>query len=325
MISWKKYLADAITDPLVLADILQLDPQWAKKAITATEKFPLMVPKPYLDRIQPGDPKDPLLLQVLPKQEENDSHPLYTKDPLQESLCSPTKSLLHKYKSRALLTLAGSCSINCRYCFRRHFPYQEHQIKTQLWPTTLQYIKDSPDINEVILSGGEPLLVNDEKLLELWTLISDIPTIKRIRIHTRMPIAIPQRITDSFIKVLQSSHIRPIVTIHCNHPQEIDSSVSHALNQLHSAHIPVLNQSVLLRNINDSYHILAMLSEKLFDNHVQPYYLHLPDPVEGTSHFDISLDQAKAIYQQLQHELPGFLVPKLVRETAKRLCKTIIS
>ena len=286
--------------------------------------FPLRVPRPYASRIQRGNPLDPLLRQVLPVKLEKQKLPDYVSDPLNEASSNIMPGIIHKYHGRVLLILAGSCAINCRYCFRRSFPYQANQNSQAEWNLALNYIRQHEDISEVILSGGEPLINSDERLRQLVNNIAEIAHVKRLRIHTRMPIVIPQRVTAKMLDWLTDTRLQPIVVLHSNHAAEIDENVRTALDKMKARGITLLNQSVLLKAINDDVETLRQLSERLFDVGVMPYYLHLLDKVEGAAHFDVPTKRAQQLVGQLCAQLPGYLVPKLVRECAGEPSKTSI-
>jgi EF-P beta-lysylation protein EpmB len=323
--SWQEELKELIQSPQTLIDRLQLGQEWLEPAEKAARHFPLRVTESYLSRIRQGDPYDPLLLQVLPLAEELDTRTGYDKDPLDESRFNPVPGLVHKYRSRVLLIAATQCAINCRYCFRRHFPYEDNQLGRPEWHQALGYIRQAPEINEVILSGGDPLSLSDKQLAWLVHQIADIGHIKRLRIHSRYPIILPSRITSGLIEAVKHPRLRTLMVMHCNHPQEIDDHVRRGVNTLTESGFQVLNQSVLLKKINDNSRILATLSESLFDIGVLPYYLHLLDKVEGAAHFTVSDEDAKALYGELLTLLPGYLVPKLVRETPHEGSKTPVS
>ena len=297
-------------------DIDDLDP--------ISTDFPLRVPRPYALRIQRGNPHDPLLRQVLPLVQENQSVPGYVSDPLYETNSNIMPGIIHKYHGRVLLILAGSCAINCRYCFRRSFPYQANQNSQAEWDVALDYIRQHNNISEVILSGGEPLINSDERLRQLVNSIEAITHVKRLRIHTRLPIVIPQRVTSDMLDWLTCSRLQPVVVLHTNHAAEIDAEVFAALHKIKSRGITLLNQSVLLKGVNDDVDTLKQLSERLFEAGVMPYYLHLLDKVEGAAHFDVPMPRAQQIVGQLCAKLPGYLVPKLVRECAGEPAKTPI-
>ena len=270
--------------------------------------FPLQIPKSFLSRIKPNDRKDPLLLQILPTEYENKNVTGFNKDPLQENKYSPISGLIHKHQDRVLLLVTDHCAINCRFCFRRYF-----REKLSDWEKVFSYIESNILINEVVLSGGDPLMLTSKKLREILDRLNSIDHIARIRIHSRLPIVMPDRI-DS--KLLQNK--KPIIlVVHCNHPNEINKEVAKKLKLLKKKNITIFNQSVLLRNINDSADILISLSEKLFACGVLPYYLHMLDKVKGSAHFYVNLDRAKKIYHIMKARLPGYLVPKLVLETKK--------
>lgn len=321
--SWQQLLSASVTTPEDLLRRLQLDPDiWLAGAREGHRLFPLRVPEPYLERIVPGDPADPLLLQVLPLSAEADSEPGFVRDPLQESGSMPATGLIRKYQSRALLMVTGQCAINCRYCFRRHFPYDEHRLSPRDREEALASLANDTRINEVIFSGGDPLVAGD-RLLSSWAeSLADIPHIRRLRIHTRLPVVIPQRVCDSLLAWLSESPLQVVMVIHTNHPAELDAGTQYALGRLKAAGVTLLNQSVILNGVNNSAEVLADLSERLFECGVLPYYLHAFDPVEGAHHFDVSDDTARELVRQLIGMLPGFLVPKLVREIPERPGKT---
>jgi len=304
---------------------LQLTPEQLSISHQAAKDFPLRVPRAFVDRMEIGNPNDPLLAQVLPVIEETLVVKGYSSDPLDEIDHNPIPGVVHKYRNRLLLIVSPSCAINCRYCFRRHFPYQENRQSKQQWQKALDYISSTKELNEVIFSGGDPLAANDSFLGWLTEQIANIPHIKRLRIHTRLPVVIPSRIDDQFLRWATGTRLLPIMVLHINHSNEINLALLKAVQRLLSKGIRVLNQTVLLKGINDSAQALVDLSESLYDIGVTPYYLHLLDPVAGASHFDIPITQSQAIYAELQATLPGFLVPKLVREIPGEQSKTIMS
>lgn len=323
--TWQQELSDVVTSFQELADLLNLDVAHIAAGHDASRQFALRVPRPYLLRIQKGNLKDPLLLQVLPQAQEMSPMEGFNNDPLQESQHNPIPGLLHKYHNRVLLTLAASCAINCRYCFRRHFPYQDNVVGLEGLTPALHYIKENTNIDEIILSGGEPLLMKDNQLQKLFNNIAAIRHVTRVRIHTRLPIVIPSRVTDSLVKILTDTRLNVVVVVHCNHPNELDDQVGHSLQLLSDNNITMLNQSVLLRDVNDSADVLCQLSNALFSMGVLPYYLHMLDPVAGSAHFKVDESRAKIIYQQLQAMTSGYLVPKLVVEQPKKPNKILVT
>jgi EF-P beta-lysylation protein EpmB len=265
-----------------------------------------------------------LLRQVLPLAAESEEQPGYVRDPLRESDAIPAPGLIRKYRSRALLMVTGQCAINCRYCFRRHFPYPDHRLAPEQRDQVIATLKASPEINEVILSGGDPLAVND-RLLAAWArALATVPSLTRLRIHSRLPIVIPQRVDDALLEWISECPLSLVLVIHVNHPREIDDTVRHALAKLRDAGVTLLNQSVVLRGVNDDADTLSQLSESLFEAGVLPYYLHAFDPVAGAHHFDVSDDEARVLVRALQARLPGYLVPRLVREVPERPGKTLL-
>lgn len=313
---WKRHLADAVSSPTELWQILGLDPALLPAAIAAGRDFPLRVPRGFLARIRPGDPHDPLLLQVLPAAAELESPAGFGRDPVGDLETSPAPGLLHKYRGRVLLVATGACAVHCRYCFRRHFPYAEHQPWGEGWAEALAYVEADRTIEEVILSGGDPLALADDKLAELESRIAAIPHVVRLRLHTRLPVVLPERVDDALLGWLGASRLEKVVVIHANHPREIDAEVEAALARLADAGCTLLNQSVLLAGVNDDAETLATLSKTLFAAGVLPYYLHLLDRVEGAAHFEVAEAAARRLHRELRARLPGYLVPRLVREVA---------
>jgi len=276
----------------------------------------MRVPKEFIDRIKKGDPDDPLLKQILPVKDEEFEVDGFTTDPLAEMDTQVVPGLLHKYHGRALLIVTGTCAIHCRYCFRRHFPYTESNPAKDNWQQALDHIKNDPSISEIILSGGDPLTLPDHRLLDLIQKLSDISHLQRLRIHSRLPIILPDRVNEHMIKWLTNTRLKSVLVVHTNHGNELDKNVATAMQRLHDINIPVFNQSVLLKGINDSAEILADLSERLFDIGIIPYYLHMLDPVAGAAHFKVDEASARSIMLKLYKTLPGYLVPRLVREIA---------
>lgn len=318
---WQKKLAEGFSTSTELLEFLQLPLSLANGF--AEKQFKTRVPRDFAAKMIKGEPNDPLLRQVLAANEELEASE-HVNDPLKEAAVIPMSGLIHKYHGRVLLTVTGACAINCRYCFRRHFPYQDNNPGRAGWGQVMTYIAKDPCIHEVILSGGDPLLATDRTLETLFEQLATIPHLRTIRIHTRIPIVLPARVNDHLSGILSASRLRKVVVLHCNHPQEIDAEVARACKALRQADCHLLNQSVLLKGVNDNAYILAALSERLFDEGVLPYYLHLLDKVRGAAHFDVALNDAIALFQELQNLLPGYLVPRLAREEPGKKSKTII-
>ncbi len=321
--NWQKELANAFTDPKQLLDYLQLDVENYQQDIAARKLFPMRVPLSFAQRMQKGHASDPLLLQVLPLRAEFLDPPGFSEDPLQEHQAA-VPGLLHKYQSRVLFIVRAGCAVNCRYCFRRHFPYQDNSPSKQGWQQALDYIQQDSNINEVIFSGGDPLMANDQQLAWLIEQLEQIPHLSRLRIHTRLPVVLPNRISSELVELLANCRLKVVVVSHINHPNEINSELTQAFAKLSQAGITLLNQSVLLKGINDNAECLAELSEALFSANILPYYLFLLDKVTGAAHFDLEQQQAVTIMRQLYKMLPGFLVPRLAREQAGKHSKTPI-
>jgi EF-P beta-lysylation protein EpmB len=311
---WQHALMNAITDPQELLALLNLDASLLDAARAAAKLFPLKIPREFVTRIEKNNLYDPLLLQIMPLKEELIHTQGYLEDPLEEAKVNPIPGLLHKYCGRVLLTFIGTCAINCRYCFRRHFPYTDNNPGSTGWERALNYISDDKSIHEVILSGGDPLVANDRTLQTFSDKLNLIPHIKRLRIHSRIPVILPERITPEFIAWLTQLKQKPVLVIHCNHPQEINAAVTAAMRLLTNAGITVLNQSVLLKGVNDNADTLVALSEALFEIGVHPYYLHALDKVQGTAHFDLDRETAQSLHWEISQRLSGYLVPKLVYE-----------
>ncbi len=323
--NWQQLLQHSFHSGAELLEFLQLEPSRVSLLPEDQVDFSCRVPLPYARRMRVGDPDDPLLLQVLPLAAELDKPAGYSLDPLQENSASPQAGVIHKYQGRVLLLTTEACAINCRYCFRRHFPYEAHQPRSQQLEAALEYIARDTSITEVILSGGDPLLLNDRRLAELTAEIEAIAHVQRLRIHTRLPVCLPQRVTSELCGLLENSRLSVVVAIHANHPNELDGAVRVACTLLRDAGVTMLNQTVLLRRVNDDPAVLAQLSEGLFAMAVMPYYLHLLDPVIGAAHFDMPDSEARSIYAGLSARVPGYLLPKLVREEAGCAHKRIMS
>lgn len=311
MKAWQRILADSLTTSNQLLSRLGLTDQM--QSVDQSPDFPVRVPEPFVTRMVPGDPHDPLLRQVLAVADERHAMPGFVKDPLDE-LEGPMPGVLHKYRSRVLVIYRGGCAINCRYCFRRHFPYQENTLTARDIDGLVSYLKAHPEVNEVILSGGDPLMADDQALSGLFVRLESVSSIHRLRIHTRLPIVIPERVTDLLCQAIATTALPVVMVLHSNHANEIDQSVMDAVSQLRVVCRSVLNQSVILKGINDSADVLIALSERLFEAGIDPYYLNVLDRVSGAHHFDVSDLEVAALHQALLNALPGYLVPKLVRE-----------
>jgi len=312
--SWKKQLSLAISSPAELLTLLELDSQCLESEFALDQLFPLKVPHSYVARMEKGNPKDPLLLQVLPLKKEFQEKAGYTIDPVGDLRSMSTPGVLKKYNGRALLVTTGACAIHCRYCFRRHFPYSDANPSNEQWSSTINNLMNDPSINEVILSGGDPLCLSDERLYELTGMLDTIPHLKRLRIHSRLPVVLPERVDHSFISLLENITLKKIMVLHINHANEINLPVLEAVEKISRTDTLLFNQSVLLRGVNDNSDTLINLSEALFSAGITPYYLHMLDKVQGASHFEVSDSKACELMNALRKELPGYLVPKLVRE-----------
>lgn len=323
-LSWQEQLAQAIRQPNELLDYVGLMANSIGYSQQSIEQFPVRVPHAFADRIQRNNPDDPLLRQVFPYIDEENNCEGYVNDPLAESNVQPVQGLLQKYNSRVLSITTGACAIHCRYCFRRHFPYQESSANGIHLKQSLEYIQSDESIKEVILSGGDPLTLSDRRLIELCQSLSQIDHVKRIRFHTRIPVVLPARLSEELIKTISNMGKTLIFVLHINHANEIDDAVINNIRLLHQLNILVLNQSVLLKGINDTTESLIALSERLVENKVTPYYLHLLDPVAGAAHYDVSEKQAQQLVQEMRASVSGYLVPKLVKEEAGKAGKTVI-
>jgi EF-P beta-lysylation protein EpmB len=314
--AWQAELARAVTEPTELLQLLGLGQEWQAAAEAAARCFPLRVPRGFVARMQRGNPHDPLLRQVLPLAEELGSVPGYSDDPVGDLAALRAPGVLQKYHGRVLLTATGACAVHCRYCFRRHFPYHEAQASADHWSAALAHIAADPDVEEVILSGGDPLTLSDRRLQEFIQTLTAISHVRRLRLHTRLPIVLPERVTPELCAVLNQSRLATVIVVHANHANEIDSTVRRAFDLLAVSGVVLLNQSVLLRGVNNTPETLADLSQALFNARVLPYYLHLLDRVHGAAHFEVSEDEATQLLDTVASRLPGYLVPRLVREVA---------
>jgi EF-P beta-lysylation protein EpmB len=309
---WQAELARALSRPEDLLRRLEL-PAAAVQA-ASDPSFAQRVPLSYVARMRPGDPSDPLLRQVLPVAEETLDAAGYLHDPVGDLDAMAVPGVLRKYRGRALLVVTGACPVHCRYCFRRHFPYGDAHAGREDWALALDHIAGDGSVREVILSGGDPLTLSDERLADLVDRLSAIAHLQRLRIHTRMPVVLPARVDERLLGWLGATRLRTVVVIHANHPNELDEAVARALSRLAASGASLLNQSVLLRGVNDDAGVLASLNERLFEVGVLPYYLHQLDRVRGAAHFEVSDARARALVAELRARLPGYLVPRLVRE-----------
>jgi len=323
--TWRRSLAAAIREPDALLDRLRLPESFREPARRAAASFPVVVPESYLARMRPGDPDDPLLLQVLPLGAELLPQPGFDADPVGDSAALQAPGLLHKYAGRALLIAARECAIHCRYCFRRHYPYDETPVDRADWEPALAHLAGDPTIHELILSGGDPLVLSDRRLAELIDAAAQIPHLRRLRIHSRLPIVLPDRVDAGLLRLLTRTGQRIVMVVHANHPAELVGDCAAAVARLVTAGIPTLNQTVLLRRVNDDVDVLAELSERLVDLGVMPYYLHQLDRVAGAAQFEAAEDDGLRLIAALQARLPGYAVPRYVREVAGAASKLPVS
>lgn len=322
---WRGELRRAVRDPAQLLAVLELPLELLPAAERASGAFPLFAPWPFIGRMHQGDPVDPLLLQVLPVGEEAVQKDGFVHDAVGDGPANIAPGAIQKYSSRALLIAAGACAIHCRYCFRRHFPYDEAPHGIEEWKPTIDRLGSDPQLDEAILSGGDPLMLVDSQLAELVRLLAAKPNLRRLRVHTRLPIVIPQRVTDDLLAALTQTRLTPYVVVHLNHPQEIDSAVETALARLSAAGIVLLNQAVLLRGVNDNANALVELSQKLVDLRVLPYYLHQLDRVQGAAHFEVPIPEGLELIAQMRSRLPGYAVPRYVQEIAGDDAKRVLA
>lgn len=326
--SWQAAVRDAIRDPAELCRVLGLPDEIAaeaRRAVAASPGFSLFAPRGFVARMRPADLADPLLRQVLPLVDELDDVPGFVADPVGDADALRQPGLLHKYEGRVLLVTTGVCAIHCRYCFRRHFPYSAGPRSLADWRPALDEIAGDPSVHEVILSGGDPLMIVDHVLADLVEELSAIPHLRRLRIHTRLPIVIPERVTSELIDLLRDTPLASIVVVHANHANELDDPVIAALARLSDAGIPLLNQAVLLRGVNDTTSAQRALCERLVDHRVLPYYLHQLDRVAGAAHFEVPAETGRQIIAELRECLPGYAVPRFVSERPAELGKTILA
>ncbi len=318
---WQQLWREAITDPIELLRLLGLEAQASELLAGADTGFAMRVPRGFVARMRHGDPADPLLLQVMPGAGELLDGAGFSTDAVGDLDARTAPGVLHKYAGRALLIATGSCAINCRYCFRRHFPYAEETAAAGHWRAAIDHLAGDPSISEVILSGGDPLSLSTSKLAELTEALAGITHVRRLRIHSRLPIVLPERVDDDLLSWLKRLPMQKLIVLHANHANEIDQSVASACADLAGTGVTLLNQSVLLRHINDSVDALVDLSERLFACSVLPYYLHQLDRVRGAAHFEVADPTAIDLTEGVRARLPGYLVPRLVRETAGEASK----
>ena len=321
---WSRSLAAAIRDPDALIDRLALPDALREPARHAAARFPLLVPDSYLRRMRHGDPADPLLLQVLPLDDECREAAGFVSDPVGDHAARAAPGLLHKYAGRALLIATGSCAVHCRYCFRREYPYQQEPRRLDDWSPALDAIAADDSLHEIILSGGDPLMLTDSRLADIILRLARIPHLRRLRIHSRLPIVLPDRVTPDLLELLRSTRLTPIMVVHANHPAEVANDCCDALASLVQSGISTLNQAVLLRGINDDADTLADLCERLIDIGVLPYYLHQLDRVRGAAHFEVAEARGLELIEELRRRLPGYAVPRFAREVPGADSKTIV-
>ncbi|GAB2514083.1 EF-P beta-lysylation protein EpmB [Lysobacter humi (ex Lee et al. 2017)] len=313
---WQQLWREAVRDPRELLALVGLGALAGRISDAAAAAFPLRVPRGYVARMRVGDPADPLLRQVLPVVDEDVVAPGYAFDAVGDTLARAGQGVIRKYRGRALLVATGSCAINCRYCFRRHFPYSEETAAAGAWAAAVDLIAEDPSIDEVILSGGDPWSLSTAKLAELTDALARVPHLRRLRVHTRLPVVLPERVDDALVAWLRGLPWPTAVVLHANHAQEFDDAVDAACRRLREAGATLLNQAVLLRGVNDTVDALAALSERAFAAGVVPYYLHQLDRVQGAAHFEVPDDEARHLHATLASRLSGYLVPRLVREVA---------
>lgn len=325
---WQQALKSAIRDPLELCRRLSLPAELEPAAVRAARLFPVFAPLAYLARMRQGDVADPLLRQVLPLAAELERPDGFTADPVGDAVATRAPGLLSKYRGRALLVTTGACAVHCRYCFRRHYPYEGGPRSPDDWQPALTELAADDTIEEVLLSGGDPLTLVDSHLAELARRLAEIPHLRRLRVHTRLPIMIPERVTDALVSWLRGTRLAPIFVIHANHAAELGTDerdpAALAIGRLVDAGIPVLNQSVLLSGVNDNAPALIDLSRRLIDLRVMPYYLHQLDRVSGASHFEVPIPRGLALLSEMRRHLPGYAVPRYVQEIAGEAGKRVL-
>jgi EF-P beta-lysylation protein EpmB len=313
---WQEAMRTAIRDGVELCRRLSLPAEYEEAAARAGRFFPVFAPLGYVAKMRPGDPHDPLLRQVLPLGEELDQPAGYTADPVADNTAALTPGLLQKYRGRALMITSGACAIHCRYCFRRHFPYRDAPHSLAQWQPAIDRLAEDGIVEEIVLSGGDPLTLVDSQLRQLVDRLAAIPQLRRIRVHSRLPIVIPDRVGEEMIGWLRATRLTPLVVVHANHPAELDDAVGNAIGRLVDAGVPMLNQTVLLRGVNDDVETLVSLGRRLVDLRVLPYYLHQLDRVSGAAHFEVPIEEGRRLVDQIRARLPGYAVPRYVQEVA---------
>jgi EF-P beta-lysylation protein EpmB len=319
---WRVQWREAVRDPRELLERLGLEALAGRLSPAAAAAFPLRVPQAFVERMRPGDPDDPLLRQVLPIVDEEILLPGFSFDAVGDAQARAATGVLHKYAGRALLVTTGSCAVHCRYCFRRHFPYGEENAGADRWAGAIEYLRADPGIEEVLLSGGDPLSLSNARLRELGDALATLPQLRRLRLHTRLPVVLPDRVEAGLCDWLGALPWPVTIVLHANHANEFDAAVDAACGRLRATGATLLNQAVLLRGVNDSVEALAALSCRGFQAGVLPYYLHLLDRVQGASHFEVPEARARELQAALSARLPGYLVPRFVREISGERGKT---
>lgn len=322
---WQQVLREAVRDPRELCRMLKLPSEYESAALRAADAFGLFAPRGYIAQMRAGDPCDPLLRQVLPLDEELAARSGFAADPVGDAEAVIHAGLLQKYHGRALMVTTGACAVHCRYCFRRHYPYSDGPRSLVGWEPALAQLAADATIDEVLLSGGDPLSLADAWLAQLAERLAAIPHLRRLRIHTRLPIVIPERVCDELLAWLRGTRLTPLVVVHANHPAELWPEVAEALGRLVDAGIPVLNQAVLLRGVNDDVEVLTELCRRLVELRVMPYYLHQLDRVQGAAHFEVPEETGLQLIAELRARLPGYAVPRYVRETAGEPGKRVLA
>ena len=322
--TWQRSLAAAIRDADELIDRLRLPDHLRPAARSAAQRFPLLVPESFLRRIEPERADDPLLRQVLPLDAEHEDVPGFGVDAVDDARFRTAPGLLQKYHGRALFMATGSCAVHCRYCFRRHYPYGEEPRRLMDWEPALSALNQNTATEELILSGGDPLMLTDQRFSDLLDRIESIPHLRRLRIHTRLPIVLPDRMTPALIRRLNNCRLKIIFVVHANHPAELINDCADCLQCLVRTPLTVLNQAVLLKGVNDSATVQCNLSLRLIELGVMPYYLHQLDRVAGTAHFEVPIATGRAILREMRQQLPGYAVPRYVQEIPGETHKTVL-